>query len=267
MVNARGSGSCLSDATRPRDVRHVLVVEDDSPMRSMLADVLNDAGYGVLQARDGAEGLRRLREAQPDLIVLDLMLPGMSGWQFLERSRAELEQAQIPVIILSAIRGEGDYPSTLGVAAWLTKPIDVDRLLAAVESLAGAPVAPAAEASILVIEDEKLVRDMVLEHLTTDGFNARGVTTIAEAHSALDSQRPALIVLDLMLPGQSGWQFLRDRQANAELAEIPVVVISAAPHERLLDAKALGADAFLSKPFDLDALSTLARSFVNDDSR
>ena len=72
-----------------------------------------------------------------------------------------------------------------------------------------------------------------------------------------------MIVLDLMLPGRSGWDFLRERSATAQLAAIPVLVISAAPHALLLEAKELGADAFLSKPFDLDALSTLVRSFVD----
>jgi DNA-binding response OmpR family regulator len=193
------------------------------------------------------------------------MLPGLSGWQFLERSREQLERANIPVVILSAIKGQGDYPSTLGVAAWLTKPLDFDRFLRAVEDLAGpsrpTPRTPAAR--VLVVEDEPLIRRLLVEHLAEAGYLLDEVGTIAEARAHVEAQPPALIVLDLMLPGRSGWDYLRERREQPALANIPVLVISAAPQDRLLDAKVLGADAFLSKPFDLDVLGALVRSFVS----
>jgi Response regulator receiver domain len=88
-------------------VRHVLAVEDDSPIRAMLADLLDDVGYVVVQAGDGFEALRQLRRTRPDLIVLDLMLPGMSGWQFLERARSQLERANIPGADPLGHSGEG----------------------------------------------------------------------------------------------------------------------------------------------------------------
>ena len=228
----------------------------------MLAELLETAGYAVVQASDGSEGLSRLREARPDLIVLDLMLPGMSGWQFLDRSRAELERANIPVIILSAIKGESDYPSTLGVATWLTKPIDEERFLSAVAGLAEQRQRSGA-ARVLVVEDEDVVRELIVNHLAEDGFRAESAASVSEARARLEASRPDLIVLDLMLDnGQSGWTFLRERTADPDLASIPVLVVSAAPRDRLVEAKELGADAFLSKPFDLDALSTLARGIA-----
>jgi len=251
--------------------RHVLVVEDDGPIRALLSEVLGHAGYAVIQAGDGAEALQRLRERRPNLIVLDLMLPGMSGWQFLERSRDQLDEANIPVVILSAIEGKGDYPDTLGVAAWLTKPLDVERFLHAVEQLAGpsdvgpqppSPDRPATPERILLIEDERSIRALLIEHLASEGYALDEAGSIDEARAHLASRRPTLIVLDLMLPGHSGWEFLRERQRDPHLASIPVLVVSAAPHARLVEAKQLGADAFLSKPVDLDVLSALLRSFA-----
>jgi len=211
--------------------------------------------------------MRQLRASRPDLIVLDLMMPGMSGWQFLERSRKRLERLNIPVVILSAIAGKGDYPTTLGVAAWLTKPIDVDALVAAVESTVGparsvrrtpTPSPP----QILIVEDESTIREVIAEHLGDEGFQTSVAETIAEVELIVAREPPALILLDLMLPGTSGFTFLRHRQDNPALAAIPVVVLSAAPSDRLVEAKELGADAFLSKPFDIDALTALVRSFV-----
>jgi DNA-binding response OmpR family regulator len=126
-----------SEMVEPARSGHVLVVEDDFPIRAMLSDLLSDAGYGVVEADNGREALHCLREQQPDLVVLDLMLPAMSGWEFLNRAREQLERVHVPVMIVSAIDGRSDYPAALGVADWFTKPLDIPRFLDAVERLAG----------------------------------------------------------------------------------------------------------------------------------
>jgi DNA-binding response OmpR family regulator len=115
---------------------------------------------------------------------------------------------------------------------------------------------------VLVIEDEKLIGDLLLEHLAGDGYTPTLAASIVEARAQLGAAAPSLIVLDLMLSGRSGWDFLRERSSDLRLSNIPVLVISAAPRDRLLEAKELGADAFLSKPFDLDVFGALVRSFV-----
>ena len=251
-------------------MRHVLIVEDDSPIRAMLTDLLGDAGYVVAEAIDGYQALDHLHERRHDLIVLDLMLPGMSGWEFLERSRERLEEGNVPVIILSAIKGTGDYPATLGVAAWFTKPLEVKKFMSAVEQLAGPSHTRAIDAAtartdrqdILVIEDEPTIAALIVEHLDGEGYAVEVASSVDDALERMARRIPQLIVLDLMLPGRSGWDFLRNREHDPRLAAIPVLVVSAAPQERLIEAKNLGAAGFLSKPFDFDVLSALVRSFV-----
>ena len=88
------------------------------------------------------------------------------------------------------------------------------------------------------------------------------VDSIAEGLERIANRQPDVILLDLMLPRLDGWTFLRQRQDDPALTAIPVLVISAAPQQRLLEAKELGADAFLSKPFDLGVLNALVRSFA-----
>jgi DNA-binding response OmpR family regulator len=273
VLHQTASAVLATDVTDAQPLRrHILVVEDDSPIRVMLVDLLEDAGYTVNQASDAFQALRHLGEAPPDLVVLDLMLPRMSGWEFLERSRAQLNRANVPVVILSAIKGQGDYPDTLGVAGWFTKPLDVPSFLGAVEALVNpaepAPPAPAAErpttpTRVLVVEDDPNIRELLRTHLN----GAQCVTDLAadipEAMRHIRQRRPDLILLDLMLPRQSGWTFLQRRRADKHLAQIPVLVVSAAPQDRLQEAKDLGASAFLSKPFDLDVLSALIRSLVH----
>jgi DNA-binding response OmpR family regulator len=115
---------------------------------------------------------------------------------------------------------------------------------------------------MLVVEDEAPIRNVLVEHLVDEGYAADAAGTIAQARDRIAASPPDLILLDLMLPGRSGWDFLRERAADGALSRIPVLVISAAPHDLLLEAKELGASAFLSKPFDLDVLSALVQSFV-----
>jgi CheY-like chemotaxis protein len=253
-------------------VRHILVVEDDSATRSMLVDLLQDGGYVVAEAIDGFQALKRLREHTPDLVVLDLMLPGMSGWEFIERSRERLEGAQTPVVVLSAIRGRGDYPAALGVAAWFTKPLDVLAFLEVVGQLIGPGHSlgdaqgmerPRRKRRLLVVEDEPIIRDLICEHLVEAGYCVDTAASVDQAATCVSGRQLDLIVLDLMLADSAGETFLARRRADLSLSAVPVVVVSAAPRGRLLNAKKLGADAFLSKPFDLDVLSTLVRDFVD----
>jgi CheY-like chemotaxis protein len=256
-------------ALKTASTRHVLIVEDDEPIRAMLADLLRDAGYGVAEADSGTQGLRLLGELEPDLIVLDLMMPELSGWEFLNQSREQLDRLNLPVIVVSAIAGKSDYPSTLGVAGWFTKPLDIPRFLTAVarlmdsESSGGFDGVPRPKpARVLVIEDDRVIRDLLSDQLEAEGYAPEVAGSIPEARQQIQAQRPDLILLDLMLPVEDGWTFLRARRSEPSLARVPVVVISATDHARLLEAKELGADAFLSKPFDLDALHALVRSFA-----
>jgi DNA-binding response OmpR family regulator len=250
-----------------RGSRHVLLVEDDPTIRGWVADLLEDAGYSVLQAEDGAAGIQILRESNPNLVVLDLMLPRVSGWQFLERTREQLDRANVPVLILSAIKGKGDYPSTLGAAAWLTKPLDVDDFLRAVDDLAGSPRSvprrPARGGGrVLVVDDDAIIRGLLVDHLSAHGYTVDTAATIYDATARIAADPPALILLDLMLPGRGGWEFLRARASDPALAAIPVIAMSAAPRERLAEAKDLGANAYVAKPLDLDALTMLISTLV-----
>jgi DNA-binding response OmpR family regulator len=114
-----------------------------------------------------------------------------------------------------------------------------------------------------VVEDESPIRDLVTDSLEEEGYGLEVAASVEEAELRIAEEPPDLILLDLRLPGRSGWDFLRQRHDDPKLAAIPVLVVSAAPEDRLLEAKELGADGFLSKPFDLDILSALVCSYVN----
>jgi CheY-like chemotaxis protein len=111
--------------------RAILLVEDDQDIREAIQDVLTEEGYAVAVADTGLSALERLRcgEPLPDVILLDLMMPVMDGWQF----RAEQEQnpiwRAIPVIVLSAVGNTHEKADSMGAFGCLRKPLDVDELL------------------------------------------------------------------------------------------------------------------------------------------
>ena len=121
----------------------VLVVDDERDIREAVAEVLRDEGFAVVDATDGADAIRQLRAHHPAVVLLDLMMPGMNGWEFCAARKGDPELSAIPVIVISAL----GRVSGRDAAAWLQKPVELDALVETVRhcaaAQAGGPEAPA----------------------------------------------------------------------------------------------------------------------------
>ncbi len=121
----------------------IVVLEDEEQVRDVWMEALEEAGYAVRGFGVGADVLARLGELAPDLILLDMMMPGMDGFEFLARLRANPASARIPLLIISAIGESLDLSidaqgaRTLGVAAILAKPLNLATLIQHVERIVG----------------------------------------------------------------------------------------------------------------------------------
>jgi CheY-like chemotaxis protein len=112
----------------------ILVIDDDADVCQALADILQSEGYSVSSAPDGMEALRYLRShGAPNLILLDLMMPVMNGWQFLTEQSRDPALANIPVVVLSAVSRDPNGLVSIDHLAFLKKPVHLEHLLAAVE--------------------------------------------------------------------------------------------------------------------------------------
>ena len=116
-------------------MHRILVVEDDATIRTAVAEALEDMGYLVDTASNGAEALAKVRDDGFDAIVLDLMMPVMTGWEFLDACGDDLLAEQIPVAVVSACYAPGAIASRPAVSAVLSKPFDLDVLEAIVQRL------------------------------------------------------------------------------------------------------------------------------------
>jgi DNA-binding response OmpR family regulator len=112
--------------------RRVLVVDDDPDILDALSEILEVEGYDVQRARNGREALQRLEQSLPDLVLLDLMMPVMDGWEF---ARSLAPGARPPIIVLSADRNVSAKAKEIGALGWLAKPFELSELLEAVRSV------------------------------------------------------------------------------------------------------------------------------------
>jgi CheY-like chemotaxis protein len=148
------------------------------------------------------------------------MMPDVDGWAVLAALKADPELARIPVIVVT-ILDEARTGFALGAADYLTKPVDRDRLRGLVQGYAGTTAGP-----VLVVDDDPAVRDLVRRGLEREGL---AVAEAADGRAALDEvarRRPALILLDLMMPVMDGFEFLDALGRQPEGGAIPVVVLT-----------------------------------------
>jgi PAS domain S-box-containing protein len=201
----------------------ILVIDDDPTVHELLGHHLAHGGYRVFFAGSGTEGIARARELRPDVITLDVMMPDKDGWRVLSELKASPETADIPVVMLTII-DQRSAGFALGAADYLLKPIDRTRLLGTLERLCGPRERPA---SVLVVDDEELVRTLVAEHLDRAGYDVRQAEHGAAALVAVEEQVPDAILLDLMMPVMDGFAFLDALRAREAWRAIPMVVVTA----------------------------------------
>jgi PAS domain S-box-containing protein len=200
----------------------VLVIDDDPAFRDLVTRFLGKEGFQVVTAPDGDEGLMRARQLRPDLITLDVMMPGLDGWSVLAALKAEPALAGIPVIMLT-IADDRNKGFALGASEYLTKPLDRRRLTAILRKYRGRGLC----CSALVAEDDEATRRMLCETLEEEGWDVAEAADGRAALDAVEALRPDLILLDLLMPEMDGFEFLEELRREEANRSIPIVVITA----------------------------------------
>jgi CheY-like chemotaxis protein len=200
----------------------ILVIDDDTTARELIATHLAGEGFPVETAASGVEGLKKVRELRPAAVTLDIMMPDVDGWTVLAAMKGDPALADIPIVIVTIV-DEQRRGIALGAAGYLTKPIDRERLIEIVSQLrvAGAP------GRVLVVEDDEDQRQLLRTILGARGWSVREAANGRLALDAIGAELPDLIVLDLMMPEMDGFELVAALQANAAWRAIPVVVVTA----------------------------------------
>ncbi|WP_375465547.1 response regulator [uncultured Methylobacterium sp.] len=202
--------------------RRILVIDDDAATRDLLARFLEKDGFEVSTAEDGRQGLERARMLRPRAILLDVTMPRMDGWSVLRALRADPDLGATPIVMVTVL-DEQHLAFSLGATDYLHKPIEWGHLKAVTDRFRPST----ADGPILVVEDDADARERLTLFLERDGFPVRSAEHGRSALEAVAREKPALVLLDLMMPEMDGFGFLRALRTRSEWRDIPVVVLTA----------------------------------------
>ena len=201
----------------------VLVIDDDPMVHDLLRRTLSKDGFRVECANGGPDGLRLAREILPDVVILDVMMPGMDGWAVLSAIKSDPVLHETPVIMVSMI-DDKNLGYTLGASDYLTKPVDRERLSAILKKHRQRC---ANDYLALVVEDDVFSRQMVCEMLEKNGWTVTAAENGRVALECVRERKPHVILLDLMMPEMDGFAFTAELRRHEEWSEIPILVLTA----------------------------------------
>ncbi len=254
----------------------VLYVEDNDDNVFVLKSRLTRAGFTVIIAGDGAQGVAMAASEQPDLILMDLSLPVLDGWEATRRIKAAPETKHIPVIAITAHAMTGDREKALaaGCDDFDTKPVELPRLLEKISRLGAPDRVVSRTAALLIVDDNEDNRYTLTRRLNREGYD--NLTTANHGREALEllhSKPFDLVLLDIMMPELNGYEVLEQMKVSAELRNVPVIMISALSEiDSVIRCIELGAEDYLPKPFNPTLLrarvgATLEKKRLRDEVR
>jgi signal transduction histidine kinase/CheY-like chemotaxis protein/ligand-binding sensor domain-containing protein/protocatechuate 3,4-dioxygenase beta subunit len=200
----------------------VLVIDDDPAVLDLMERFLTKEGLRIETASGGIAGLELARTLKPDVITLDVMMPGMDGWAVLSALKSDPELADIPVIMVT-ILDDKQMGFALGATDFMTKPIEWSRLGVLLNKYRK----PTTPKLVLVVEDDSAARELLQRHLEKDGWE---VVTAEHGRIALEkvaARTPGIILLDLMMPEMDGFEFVQEFRKRPSGHQVPIIVVTA----------------------------------------
>lgn len=250
--------------------KKILIIEDEDVLLEILQKKLEKEGYEVSVAENGEEGLRLARDVNPDVILLDILMPRLNGYEVLE----ELNKDGVPLPPVIIISNSGqpieiDRATKLGAKDYIIKAeLTPDEVSAKVKQQIDARKSSDPRQSsagtrkditglkILVIEDDQFLRDLLRTKLERENFKVTSAIDGPEGLEHLEIDLPDLVLLDIILPGIDGFEILKHMKGADKLKNIPVVLLSNLGQEADVEkGKALGAIDYLIKSnFTIDEI-------------
>ena len=224
----------------------ILVIDDEAAARELLTDYLRSAGYEVVTAASGTEGLNKARSLRPAGITLDILMPGGGGLQALFELKDSPETATIPVIVVS-ITDQSKMCLALGAVEYFVKPVQKSVLIEHLQR--HIKPKPDGSRSILIVDDDIQTLALIESTLSSAGYKVYTARDGEEALDALSRIRVDSILLDLLMPKMDGFELMRRLKEKTELQQIPVFVLTAKELE----------------PSEIELLARQARAFFNKD--
>lgn len=250
----------------------ILVIEDNDLNRKLFCAMLEMGHYKPLAAEDAETGLEILREVRPDLILMDIQLPGMDGLSATRLIKKDPDLQAIPVVALTAYAMPEDEQTALdaGCSGYISKPVDtrtfLDKLVSFLEETKAEDkneVPFDHKKKILIVDDDPSNIKLLRAKLSTGHYEINSAINGEDALEKAGANPPDLILLDIMMPGIDGLEVTKRLKNSPETNDIPVILITALGEENYKE-KGLeaGADDFLNKPINTVEIQARVRSLL-----
>lgn len=203
----------------------ILVIEDDPKASEILAVYLNESGYNVVQSFDGQDAVTKAEELQPFAVTLDVMLPNKDGWSVLKELKNNPKTKHIPVIMVSMV-DDKELRFSLGAVDHFVKPINKKQLLDTLSRFRKSANKRFRPYVVLVVDNDEKSVELVSGILESEGFGILKAFDGNEAIKLATQNLPDLIILDLMMPGVSGFDVVKELRKHPEARNIPTVILT-----------------------------------------
>ncbi len=264
--------------------KKILLVEDNPINQDMLSRRLLRRGYEVVLANNGAEGCSMAISEKPDLILMDMSLPVMDGWEATRRLKADEQTSFIPIIALTAHAMVGDLDKVMeaGCDEYHTKPIELPKLLKKMEFFLTQELVKPSEKqeiitsqsiklsnksnsqTLLIVDDNEMNRDMLSRRLERGGYKILIAVNGEQALEIVAQQAVDLVLLDIMMPGLSGLETLKRLRETFSQAQLPILMATAKDESRdIVRAFELVANDYITKPIDFPIALARIQSPLN----
>ncbi len=259
---ARASDPVVPLAILERGEGSILVCDDDASIRTVVGEHLRRHGYTVIEATSGQEALQLAATHQLEAILMDMYMPGLSGWETLQQLRDNPVTAGVPVVVLSVLSPTLRSQLTGEAQGWVQKPFNEHHLFAELARVLGSGEGPA---QVLLVEDDQDLASVVLESFGAADVQVDHASTRQQAIRHCISKRPDLLILDLTLPDGDGFSFVEWLRQRPETRSLPLVVYSGRDvSDREMSQLRLGPTEFLTKAkVQPQEVEELVRSMVH----
>jgi signal transduction histidine kinase/CheY-like chemotaxis protein len=203
----------------------VLVIEDDPGAVRLLRTYLEGENYEVVVATNGEAGIAAARSALPAAIILDVLLPGIDGWEVLRRLKADTELRDVPVVVVTVV-DERNVAMSLGAVDYFLKPIRPAALLARLSQYTFTTKVKQREVRVLAIDDDPAARDLVVNALRPEGFDVVAAASGREGLALALEHPPELVICDLVMPDMDGYEVVDRLQANEATRDATILILT-----------------------------------------
>lgn len=267
----------------------IAIIEDENILRDVLVKKFTSEGFTVHAAADGAAGLSLLREKKVDIALLDIVMPILNGYDVLKALQADAKP--IPPIIIISNSGQAveiDKAASLGARDYIVKAhITPEEVVAKVRQIlrlpepvvpptptpapAMVPVVDANGLRILLVEDDQFLRELMTTKLKREGFDVHVAADGREGLQLIQTVKPDIVLLDVILPGLDGFNVLQQVRASGDqmVAQVPIVLLSNLGQDTdVQKGKALGANDYLIKSnLTIDEIIKKIRRFLPEQGK